>query len=117
MSAKPFPEDVLVNRFWARAAIAVSMNDPEAAMELLRDMVDVEGKIFLTICRPPGVVPRLSSDELAVKGPVFRGRPMLAKWSGRCQVCNVAIGVGSSILYNSELRRAAHDQCGEIDEC
>jgi hypothetical protein len=116
MSAKPFPEDVLVNRFWARAAIAVSMADPEEAMALLRDMLEVEGKIFLTICRPQGVVPRLSSDELAATGPVFRGRPILAKWSGRCQVCNIAIGVGSSILYNSEQRRAAHDQCGEADE-
>jgi hypothetical protein len=116
MSAKPFPEDVLVNRFWARAAIAVSMNDPEAAMELLRDMVEVEGKIFLTICRPQGVVPRLSSDELAAKGPVFRGRPMHAKWPGRCPVCNIAFGVGASILFNAELGRAAHDQCGEADE-
>lgn len=119
MSAKPLLEDVLANSggFWARCAIAVSMNDPAAGMELLRDMHAVEGKIFLTIIRPPGVGPRLTLDELAASGkPVFHGRPMHSKFHGRCAVCNLAFGVGTAILFNGEQRKAAHDQCGEVDE-
>jgi hypothetical protein len=115
--AKPLPEDVLVNSFWNRVALAVSMNDTEAGMELLREMHLIEGKIFLTICRPPGTVPTHSPEELAASGkPVFRGRPMLAKFAGRCAVCNVGFGIDAAILYNSEQRKAAHDQCGEIAE-
>lgn len=119
VSAKPLLEDVLVNSggFWARAQIAISMNDPEAAMDLLRDMLSCEGKIYLTIIRPQGVVPRLALDALATAGkPLFRGRPMHSKFPGRCAVCGVGFGVDAAIIYNGDQKRAAHDQCGEVDE-
>jgi len=118
-ASKPLPEDVLVNSggFWTRCAIAVSMNDTEAGMELLRDMHAVEGKIFLTIVRPQGVVPRLSLDDIVATGKaVFKGRPMHAKFPGRCAVCGLSFGVDAAILYNGDQRKAAHDQCGDVDE-
>ncbi|HKO49199.1 MAG TPA: hypothetical protein VJV79_15810 [Polyangiaceae bacterium] len=107
--AIPLPEDVLVSTagFWNRCAIAVSMNDAEAGMDLLRDMHAVEGKIFLSI------VPGARAHEAKVAATGFRGRPMESRFPGSCAVCGKVFPVGARILYNSEQRRAGHDACGE----
>ena len=112
MSAKPLPEDVLVSSagFWTRCALAVSMNDTEAGMELLREMHFAEGKIFLSI------VPGARQREAQVKAAGFTGRPMESRFGGVCHVCAKPFGTGAAILYNRELRKAAHDACGEIAE-
>ena len=108
--AEPLLEDVLVSTagFWNRCAIAVSMNDPDAGMELLRDMHAVEGKIFLSII--PGA--RVHEARAAAAG--FVGRPMESRFPGVCAVCSKPFPVGAQILYNADHRRAAHDACGEV---
>ncbi|HEY4158685.1 MAG TPA: hypothetical protein VGM29_11335 [Polyangiaceae bacterium] len=109
--AKPLPEDVMVNSggFWARCAIAVSMNDNDAAMELLRDMHLLEGKIFLSI------VPNAREREAKIAAAAFAGRPMESRFASTCAVCCKPIAQGTQILYSSQLRKAAHDACGEVE--
>ncbi|HEY5373889.1 MAG TPA: hypothetical protein VIK01_09380 [Polyangiaceae bacterium] len=115
MSAHALPEDVLVNSFWNRCALAVLRNDAEAGLELLRDMALCEGKIFLTICEP---IARAHTSEAVAPSekPAFQGRPIPAKFAGRCAVCHSGFSVGAAILYNADQRRAAHNACGQACE-
>lgn len=45
----------------------------------------------------------------------FRGRAIMAKHPGVCTVCHVRFGAAARILYNAQLRRAAHLACGKSD--
>ncbi|MEI9940502.1 MAG: hypothetical protein WDO69_25080 [Pseudomonadota bacterium] len=112
MSAKPYPEDVLVGSggFWTRCALAVSMDDTAAGMELLRDMHACEGKIYLSI------VPNTQERAALAAAAGFKGLPMPAKFGGTCAVCSGRFPAGAQILYDRDRKRAAHNQCGEIAE-
>ena len=109
--ATPLPEDVLVSTagFWNRCAIAVSMNDAEAGMELLRDMHACEGKIHLSI------VPGVRQHEATVAAVAFVGRPMESRFPGNCAVCRKPFPAGAQILYSPDQRRTAHDACGDVE--
>ena len=43
----------------------------------------------------------------------FRGRPMVSKRQSTCAVCGQQIKVDDDIVYNGDLRRAAHLGCGQ----
>jgi hypothetical protein len=108
-------EDVLVCSFKDRAAVAVLQNDPEAALQLLREFDAVATKLFLTIIPPPPHVTRAAraaKPQSPTGKPTFVGRPMVAKFPGRCAVCSSPFDAGSPILFNGDLKRAAHDACG-----
>ena len=42
----------------------------------------------------------------------FVGKPMHARFAGRCAVCGQGISEGDAIVYNGELKKAAHGRCG-----
>jgi hypothetical protein len=47
--------------------------------------------------------------------PPFLGRPMNAKFGGRCAVCKGAINVGAPVIYNGGSKLTAHAHCGQDD--
>ena len=115
-STQARPIDVESREVFSDAAIAVGMADAEAALETCRKLLRIEeagGRItFLddlmghrtTVSRAP----QESTDG------IFRGRPIEARFAGRCAVCSGGIPVGSAILYSPEARKAAHLQCGQV---
>jgi hypothetical protein len=109
MSAKPLPEDVFINNAFHRAAIAIRTNDREAAFDLVNDLHLLEGKVFLTI------VPGAREREARAAAAGFVGRPIDSRFPGTCEVCRKPFGIGAPILYNADLRRAAHHACGGVE--
>jgi hypothetical protein len=53
-----------------------------------------------------------TSDSVAEP---FRGRAMPARRRSPCAVCGAWLELGAQILWNGDLRKAAHAQCGEVD--
>lgn len=106
--SRPLPEDALLREFWNRCAIAVGMNDGQAALELCRAMHAVEGKIFLTI------VPGARDIARKIETAGFRGRPIVSKYAGVCKVCGKPYSAGDDVLW-AQGSGCAHHQCGEID--
>jgi len=104
--ASPLPEDRLVCSLFNRCAVAVGMNDKDAAFEIVRELYLLEGKCFLSIIPP-------ASRRAENTSSGFVGRPILAKFFGRCAVCASGFGVGADILYDASQKRAAHLSCGE----
>lgn len=70
---------------------------------------------------PPDDAAQVPHDERpppapATQGqPPFLGRPMSAKFAGRCAVCRTAIGVGAPVIYNGTSKLTAHAHCGQDD--
>lgn len=58
---------------------------------------------------------RAVSKPVLANGEPFRGRPMQARFPGRCAVCSKRIAVDASIVFNSELKQAAHLGCGQLE--
>ena|SRR6185503_20065446 len=107
MNSRPQRVDQLARAIWNRAAMAAGMNDTEVALEVCRELGEIEEAYELRLrCADP----RLAST----KGTKFTGRPMEAKFAGRCVVCSGAIDVGDTILYSREQKRAGHLRCGEV---
>jgi len=46
-------------------------------------------------------------------GEPFTGKPMSARFAGKCAVCEQPIAAGATIVYSAEQRRAAHIGCGQ----
>lgn len=109
MSARPLAEDVLLARFWPSVAWIATHGDTAEALEFVREIAEAKDKLHVSIV--PNA--RQLEQQIALKG--FSGRPMAARFSGRCAVCALGFGVGASILFDADTRRAAHDACGEAE--
>ena len=105
----PLPEDVMLNRFWPSVAWISVHGKADEALEFVRELALLDGKLHVSI------VPGAREREAKAAAAGFVGRPMPSKFAGRCFVCAGAFGVGADILYNSQLRKAAHDACGEVE--
>jgi len=105
----PLPEDVMCAKFWRTVAATAALHDAEGALEFVKELAPLEGKLSISIV-PNG---RSIEEQSSAPASNFRGRPMPAKFAGRCAVCAGTIKIGADILYSAELRRAAHIQCGD----
>jgi hypothetical protein len=47
--------------------------------------------------------------------PPFMGRPMMAKFGGRCVVCGGAFQQNAPVIFNGSLKKTAHAACGTDD--
>lgn len=109
MGNGPLPEDVMLNRFWPSVTWISVHGKADEALEFIRELSLLEGKLHVSI------VPGSREREVRAATAGFVGRPMQSKFAGRCSVCASGFGVGAAILYNGDLRRAAHASCGEAD--
>src|SRR5689334_14372722 len=98
--------DILAREVMNRAAIAAGMNDREEALAVCRDLVEVEKAYDLRL--------RTGEQHAREMGAPFVGKPMQSRFASTCAVCRQGISPGSNIIYNGELKRAAHAGCVEV---
>jgi hypothetical protein len=91
-----------------RAAIAAGTSDKELALEVCRELGEIESSYTLwakdRLLETPGT-------ERPTDRPGASLRKMAAKWPGRCSKCARAISVGTLIAYDGATRRAFHEEC------
>lgn len=97
--SRPDSADVLVARAPDLLALIWMKNDSAAALDLCRLLHDLRTDVVISL--------RRDTDDRVEP----RGRPMPAKFPGRCATCAAAIGVGDPIYYDAESRKAVHARC------
>lgn len=85
------------------------MGTAEEALEFVRDLAEVIDELHISI------VPGEAERKAAVAAVGFVGRPMTSRFASMCHVCKERFPAGADVLYNRELRRAAHNACGEVE--
>jgi hypothetical protein len=118
---RPLRIDCLARELPGRAALVASGHDgAEAAVQICKDLADVlsSGEYRLRLETAPESrdyiePPEQTAPTANTTRQRFSGLPMTSKVAGRCAVCAQPIHVGASIVYNYELRRAAHRECGD----
>jgi hypothetical protein len=85
--------------------------------EVVREILALKGELVqrcdaLVAKLTEAPKPQSNGDSGPDAPQPFTGRPITAKLSGTCAVCGQAIEVGSRIVHNAELKRAAHLGCG-----
>ncbi|HET7540685.1 MAG TPA: hypothetical protein VFK05_12460 [Polyangiaceae bacterium] len=108
MTARPLPEDALLNRFWPTVVSIAHLGKADEALEFVREIALLEGKLHVSI------VPGAREIEVAIKAGGFVGLPMQSRFPGACSVCGGRFAAGADILYDRDNRRAAHNACGEV---
>ncbi len=101
--SKPDPADVLVASASDRIALAVMRSDAAAALELVRELHDLRSDVTIAL--------RTEARGGAPSPVPARGRPMPAKYVGRCARCNGPINVGTPIYYDRATRETSHARC------
>ncbi len=100
--------DQIARGVWNKAAIATSMNDADAALEVCHDLAAIEDCYEL----------RLRTDRSTpapTSGAKFRGKPINSQYDGTCKVCSRPYKAGQDVLW-ARGAGAAHLECGEIAE-
>ncbi len=105
MSTQTLQVDRDAREVFNDAAIAVGMNDAEAALDVCRKLGRVEEAYMLTL--------RSGEQHARATGAAFTGRPMHSRFGGRCAVCSQPFPEGAAILYDGVSKRAVHAACGE----
>ena len=91
------------------------MTRRERIDRLLTMRVEIDSIVAALKEKPAASGSGASTDDSTVPDRPFRGRAMESKLESTCAVCDGQIRVGDSIVYNGELRRAAHLGCGQVD--
>jgi hypothetical protein len=98
----PDAADALVAGSADRIALIVMREDAAGALELCRALHEHRADVHVAL-RGGG------TGNGATPAP--RGRPMPAKFPGRCAACNGPINIGTPITYDAESRKATHMRC------
>ena len=105
MNQRPLEVDQIARGVWNKAAIAIGMNDTEAALEVCRELAAIEDQYELKLR-----VDRPSPSA----GARFVGRPINAQFSGVCRVCGRPYKAGADVLWTRG-GGTAHLACGEVE--
>jgi len=89
------------------------MTRGQITAELLRLKSDVCRRVDELVTKLGAPDPKPSSENASPSA--FRGKPMQSRYPGRCEVCGKSYGEGDSIVYNGDIRKAAHLGCGRVD--
>lgn len=117
---RPLRVDQLARGLFDRASVAVSRSDGELAMQVCRELGEIEPAYRLALktethnsnATAEGRSQRWDRPSAATpKG--FRGFPLEARRGGKCCVCSRGFSAGAAILWDREARSAAHAECGE----
>lgn len=136
MKDRGLPEDQLARELPNRIALcAGGFGDPGEAEQIVRDLSGLLERGGYCLAFREAIMrggasapaarrsePRPTTDASASgaqptgepAAPRFTGRPLAAKYAGRCAVCGGSFPQGAAILYDGDAKRAAHDECGEI---
>jgi hypothetical protein len=96
----------LARGIFNRAAIAAGTSDRELALEVCRDLGEIEGDYTL-------VARDALMGRAETRAPPSSLRRMPAKFPGRCGHCGGHINVGALIAYDAAHRRAFHEGCAK----
>jgi len=103
----------IARAIWNRAAIAVGMSDRELALEVCRELGEIESEYTLwakdaLMAGNPATGAPPDDGSPAERGSLKR---LPARFAGRCGKCARAINVGTPIAYDPTTKRAFHEEC------
>jgi hypothetical protein len=109
-------ENTVLKMAAKRALIAATLQVTAASEVFTQDLEEMPDELRQAILEdesPRGQAPQGNGNSAPAGGSRKRadGKPMQAKFEGKCDICREAIPTGDKIIYFSADKAAAHDRC------